>query len=100
MKKSEELLKLIDEGVPPSVAMASLGVSEEAITPQLRAILDKKHALALTKIFRSLYMTTQRASANPSAIASAAQAYIKLAEKGASQRQNIQITISGEEKTE
>ena len=97
MKKSEHLMQLIDEGVPPKVALSSLAIDENTIPENMLKMLDQRHAATQAALFRSLFKTTQRSSANPSAIASAAQAWIKLSEKGSSRKQAIKIEITGED---
>lgn len=97
MKKSEQLLLLIDDGVPPKVALSSLGIDENTIPEEMLKTLDQRHAATQAALFRSLFKTTQRSSANPSAVAAAAQAWIKLSEKGSSRKQAIKIEITGED---
>jgi hypothetical protein len=93
---AKELLKMIDEGVPLEVAAEASGVALGNISGTILEELKRRQAAARAKLMAKLFGATQRASANPSAIAAAAQAWIKLSDNGKESGQEVSIEIVGE----
>ena len=92
MNKTEKLLELIDDGVPVLAACESCDVDFDMLSEQAQKLLLSRHNRVKSNIMRKLYQATQKASANPSAIASAARAWIELS-KDENQNGNVSISI-------
>lgn len=95
--QAAEMLRMLDDGVPLPVAALACQVDVENLSEGARKELAHRQAKAKAKVMAKLWQTTQRASANPSAIASAAQAWLKMSEEGKTEGQNISISIVGED---
>jgi len=95
--QAAEMLRMLDDGVPVPVAALACQVDIETLSEGAKKELAHRQARAKAKVMAKLWQTTQRASANPSAIASAAQAWLKMSEEGKSEGQNISINIVGED---
>jgi len=95
--QAQEMLRMLDEGVPLPVAALACRVDLQTLSEGARQELTHRQANARAKVMAKLWQTTQRASANPSAIASAAQAWLKMSEEGKTEGQNISISITGED---
>jgi hypothetical protein len=95
--QAQEMLRMLDEGVPLPVAALACRVDLQTLSEGARQELTHRQANARAKVMAKLWQTTQRASANPSAIASAAQAWLKMSEDGKTEGQSISINIVGEE---
>lgn len=78
MTKAEELLKMIDEGVPIQIACEVIGFSESVLTDKMRAVLISRQAACRAKILANLYKSTQKASSSPATIAVASKTYLDL----------------------
>ena len=76
-----DLLKMIDDGVPLQVALAACGVSEDALSDKVKATLKERQAVVRARIMQRLYQATQRASATPTAVASAAKTWLELSKE-------------------
>jgi hypothetical protein len=76
-----DLLKMIDDGVPLQVALAACGVSEDGLSDKVKATLKERQAVVRARIMQRLYQATQRASATPTAVASAAKTWLELSKE-------------------
>ena len=76
-----ELLKMIDEGVPLQLALQTAGMEESLLSDKMRAALKERQAKVRCCIMQRLYAATQKASASPNAVASAAKTWLELAKE-------------------
>jgi hypothetical protein len=92
MSKSAELLTMIDEGVPLAVALSAIGVSEESLSDRIKAALKERQAAVRARIMSKLYQATQKSSASPNAVATAAKTWLELS-KDDSSDSSVSINI-------
>ena len=78
---SAELLKMIDEGVPLQLALLTAGIDEATLSDKMKAALKERQARVRCCIMQRLYQATQKASASPNAVASAAKTWLELAKE-------------------
>lgn len=92
MTRTEQIVTMIEEGVPVLAACDACGVDFDLLSEQAQKLLLSRHNRVKSNIMRKLYQATQKVSANPSAIASAARAWIELS-KDENQNGNVSISI-------